>query len=125
LGALHLSRCFTQTPRPNEENPRPLTLALASQIPADHRPSLRSTCFDLKPASKEIPRNPADLKPENKSLIHALHNLLTDLELTVTHGSSEEAFTELKRIVHQRIGSLEMDGPIAPATPPEESTGTG
>jgi len=63
--------------------------------------------------------------PETRNLILALHNLLTDLDLTVTPGSNEEAFTELKRIVHRRIKSLEGDGPIAPATPPEEITRTG
>ena len=71
-----------------------------------------------------ITEKSANLKPENKSLIHALHNLLADLELTVTPGCDEEAFTELKHIVHRRIESLERDGPIAPATPPQQITGT-
>jgi hypothetical protein len=72
-------------------------------------------------ASEEtIPRNPADLTPENRSLIHALHNLLRELELTATPARDEEAFAELKRIVHRRIEHLEND---EGSVPPRELRG--
>ena len=44
---------------------------------------------------------------ESRHLIAALHNILSNLELTEVPGRDGESGTELKRILEQRIQDLE------------------
>jgi hypothetical protein len=59
--------------------------------------------------------------PENRNHITALRNMLSKLESKAIPGRDEEAFTELKRILNNRIDELESRGSIAPFRHPIEN----
>ena len=49
---------------------------------------------------------------ESRHLIAALHNTLSELELTAGPGRDEKSFADLKRILKQRIQDLEDCGAV-------------